>query len=81
VLGQVDAAGGDRTSAKRHYRAAVELLTGIGADRRAAETWMELGGLFEVVGDFAGASNAYRSAAAATGLALPSTLASTMATT
>jgi tetratricopeptide (TPR) repeat protein len=80
VLGQADAADGDRTAAKRHYRAAVGLLTGIGADRRAAETWMELGGLFEMVGDFAGASNAYRSAAAATGLALPSTLASTMAT-
>jgi tetratricopeptide (TPR) repeat protein len=81
VLGQADAADGDRGSAKRHYRLAVGLLTGIGADRQAAEIWMELGGLFEVVGDFAGASNAYRSAAAATGLSLPSTLASTMATT
>jgi transcriptional regulator with XRE-family HTH domain len=81
VLGQADAAADDRVSAKRHYRAAVGLLTGIGADRQAAETWMELGGLFEVVGDFAGASNAYRSAAAATGLSLPSTLSSTMATT
>jgi tetratricopeptide (TPR) repeat protein len=81
VLGQADAADGDRASAKRHYRTAVGLLTGIGADRQAAETWMELGGLFEVVGDFAGASNAYRSAAAATGLSLPSTLMSTMATT
>jgi transcriptional regulator with XRE-family HTH domain len=81
VLGQADAADGDRASAKKHYREAVNLLTGIGADRRAAETWMELGGLFEVVGDFASASNAYRSAAAATGLALPSTLVSAMATT
>jgi tetratricopeptide (TPR) repeat protein len=81
VLGQADAADGDRASAKKHYREAVNLLTGIGADRRAAETWMELGGLFEVVGDFASASNAYRSAAAATGLALPSTLVSAMART
>jgi tetratricopeptide (TPR) repeat protein len=80
VLGQADAAAGDRASAKRHYRAAVGLLTGIGADRRAAETWMELGGLFEAVGDFAAASNAYRSAAAATGLSLPSALASTLPT-
>jgi tetratricopeptide (TPR) repeat protein len=75
VLGQAEAAAGDRAAAKRHFRAAVSLLTGIGADRGAAETWLELGGLFEAVGDFAGASNAYRSAAAATGLTLPHSVA------
>jgi tetratricopeptide (TPR) repeat protein len=78
VLGQADAAIDDRTAAKRHFRAAVALLTGIGADRSAAETWLELGSLFEAVGDFAGASNAYRSAAAATGLTLPHTMASAL---
>ncbi len=78
VIGQADAASGDRSAAKRHFRLAVGLLTGIGADRMAAETWLELGGLFEAVGDFAGASNAYRSAAAATGLTMPQNIASAL---
>jgi tetratricopeptide (TPR) repeat protein len=79
VIGQAEAASGDRAAAKRHFRLAVGLLTGIGADRMAAETWLELGGLFEAVGDFAGASNAYRSAAAATGLTMPQNIASAFA--
>jgi tetratricopeptide (TPR) repeat protein len=78
VLGQAEVAAGDRSAAKRHFRTAVSLLTGIGADRSAAEIWLELGGLFEAVGDFAGASNAYRSAAAATGLRLPASMASVL---
>jgi tetratricopeptide (TPR) repeat protein len=78
VLGQADAAAGDRVAAKRHFSDAVSLLTSIGADREAAETWLELGGLFEAVGDLAGASSAYRSAAAATGLTMPHTMASVL---
>jgi tetratricopeptide (TPR) repeat protein len=78
VLGQVSAAAGDKDAARQHYSAAVSLLTGVGADRAAAQTWLELGSLFEAVGDFVGATNAYRSAAASAGLALPSALASVL---
>jgi len=57
--------------AKRAYREAVLLLSGIGADRGAAQTWFELGGLLEGLGDEAGALDAFRRAAASTGLVSP----------
>jgi transcriptional regulator with XRE-family HTH domain len=68
VEGQVAAMEGDLVGAKRSYREAVMLLTGIGADRTAAQLWFELAGLLEDVGDYAAARDAYRSAAVSTGL-------------
>ncbi len=68
VEGQVLAASGRAEEAAGAYREAVMLLTGIGADRNAAQLWFELAGLLEDVGDFETARVAYRSAAAATGL-------------
>ena len=44
------------------------LLTGAGADRGAAQLWFELADLLEDVGDVEAAREAYRSAAASTGL-------------
>jgi hypothetical protein len=44
------------------------MLSGVGADRRAAELWFELGGLLQDVGEAAAALDAYRRAAASTGL-------------
>ena len=50
------------------YREAVLILTGVGSDRDAAEMWFELAGLFEDVNEFDAARDAYRSAAAASGI-------------
>lgn len=68
VEGQAFAARGFLAEASAAYRQAVMLLTGIGADRSAAQLWFELAGLLEGVGDYDTARVAYRSAAAATGL-------------
>jgi len=68
VEGQAAAAAGYADEARAAYRQAVLLLTGVGADRDAAELWFELAGLLEGVGDLDGARAAYRSAAASTGL-------------
>ena len=43
-------------------------MTGVGADRDAAQLWFELADLLEDVGDVEAARDAYRSAAAASGL-------------
>ena len=74
VEGQAIAALGDVDRATAAYRDAVLILTGIGADRTAAQLWFELAGLLESVGDFETARTAYRSAAASTGLRSRSTV-------
>ena len=68
IEGQAAAASGQPGEAKRAYRDAVMLLTGVGADRDAAELWFELAGLLEGIGELDEAREAYRSAAASTGL-------------
>ncbi|MFZ2015077.1 MAG: helix-turn-helix domain-containing protein [Nocardioides sp.] len=68
LAGQVAATRGDIDGAKASYRHAVLLLTGAGADRDAAQLWFELADLLEDVGDVEAAREAYRSAAASTGL-------------
>ena len=66
--GQAFAAQGQVEEAVRAYREAVLVLTGIGSDRGAAQLWFELADLLEEVGDLDAARDAYRSAAASTGL-------------
>ena len=66
--GQVHAARGDVAGAAAAYREAVMILTGVGSDRAAAEMWFELAGLLEEVNEFDAARDAYRSAAAASGI-------------
>jgi tetratricopeptide (TPR) repeat protein len=66
--GQVQAARGDIEAAVRSYREAVLMLTSVGSDRDAAELWFELAGLLEEVNEFDAARDAYRSAAAASGV-------------
>ena len=61
-------ARGDAEGAKTSFRQAVFFLTGAGADRDAAQLWFELADLLEDVGDLDAARDAYRSAAASTGL-------------
>ena len=68
VEGQAVAASGQVADAARAYHEAVLLLTGVGADRGAAELWFELAGLLEGVGELDAARAAYRSSAASTGL-------------
>jgi tetratricopeptide (TPR) repeat protein len=68
LVGQVAAARGDTEGAMSAYRHAVFLLTGVGADRDAAQLWFELADLLEEVGDVDSAREAYRSAAASSGL-------------
>lgn len=69
VLGQVAASEGDAAAARASYQAAAQLLSAVGADRSAAQVWYELAELLEDVHEYDGARAAFRSAAAATGLA------------
>jgi tetratricopeptide (TPR) repeat protein len=66
--GQVHAARGEVQAAVRAYREAVMVLTGVGSDREAAQMWFELAALLEEVNEFDAARDAYRSAAAASGV-------------
>jgi tetratricopeptide (TPR) repeat protein len=66
--GQVHAARGDIEAAVRAYREAVMILTSVGSDRDAAEMWFELASLLEDVNELDAARDAYRSAAAASGV-------------
>lgn len=72
LLGRIAAARGDtRTEVGQRYRAAVAALSACAADRSAARAWYELGALFDELGDEQSARDAYRSAAAASGLTIP----------
>lgn len=68
VEGLALAASGDFDAATAAYREAVSLLTGVGADRSAAQLWFELATQLDEMGDTSAARDAYRSAAASTGL-------------
>jgi transcriptional regulator with XRE-family HTH domain len=71
LLGQIAVDAGDHEAARSHFQEAVLLLSGVGADRSAAQLWFQLAGLLESVGDATAALDAYRRAAAATGLVAP----------
>ena len=68
LRGQIAASRGDTDEATASYKEAILILSGAGADRMAAELWFELGGLLQDVGEAAAALDAYRRAAASTGL-------------
>lgn len=68
VVGRICVAEGHLDQARDAYQRSVHLLTGVGADRKAAQTWFELGGLLQAVGDESAALDAYRRAAVSTGL-------------
>jgi tetratricopeptide (TPR) repeat protein len=78
VTGRALAAQGDPDGAHRAFTRAVRTLSSIGADRSAAELWFELGALWESVGAVEASRDAYRSAAASTGLRLRSRLVVTL---
>ncbi|GIM64234.1 hypothetical protein Pve01_82710 [Planomonospora venezuelensis] len=66
--GRISAARADTSEAARCYQAAVLKLSSIGADKSAAQLWFDLAALLESVGLVEAASDAYRRAAASTGL-------------
>jgi tetratricopeptide (TPR) repeat protein len=68
LKGQIAASRGRTEEATSTYKEAILILSGAGADRLAAELWFELGGLLQDVGESAAALDAYRRAAASTGL-------------
>jgi hypothetical protein len=51
----------------------VLLLSGVGADRSAAQLWFELAGLLESIGEGSSALDAYKRAGAASGLVASTT--------
>lgn len=68
LLGQLAAQAGDVHAARDHFQQAVLLLSGVGADRSAAQLWFQLAHLLEGIGDASSAIDAYRRAGAASGL-------------
>lgn len=71
LLGQIAGQEGSLQEARSYFQDAVLLLSGVGADQAVAQLWYELGSLLEGVGDSAAALDAYRRAAASTGLVRP----------
>lgn len=65
---QISACAGRGAEARDQLLEAVEILSGIGADREAARIWFELGQLLKAVGETEAALDAFERAAAATGL-------------
>ena len=72
LLGQIAVHEGALDTARDHFQQAVLLLSGVGADRSAASSGSSCAGLLESVGDARGL-DAYRRAAAATGLVTSTT--------
>lgn len=68
LTGQLAMREHDLPAARAAYRDAVVCLTGVGADRKAAQLWFELGSLFEGLGEVDAAMDAFRRAGASTGL-------------
>lgn len=70
LQGQIALESGDVAGAKIDFGRAVAELTAIGADRDAAKLWYEIGDLYDQLDEPDLARQAYRSAAAASGLTL-----------
>ena len=68
LLGQISWASGEREDAQQWYRRAIALLTGMGADREAAQVWFEIGTLAAQAGLVAESADAFQRAAASAGL-------------
>jgi tetratricopeptide (TPR) repeat protein len=68
LLGQVAWSTGDRSAAQDWYRRAIATLTGVGADREAAQIWFELGTLAAQAGLVPESADAFQRAAASAGL-------------
>jgi tetratricopeptide (TPR) repeat protein len=69
--GRIAATEGEMDEARDLYQQAVAVLTGVGADRDAAQLWFELGGLLREAGDTDAALDAFQRASISTGLFAP----------
>jgi tetratricopeptide (TPR) repeat protein len=72
--GRIAAGEGDMDEARDLYQQAVAVLTGVGADRDAAQMWFELGGLLREAGEVDAALDAFQRASISTGLFAPNTM-------
>jgi transcriptional regulator with XRE-family HTH domain len=68
MLGQIAWASGEREDAQEWYRRSIATLTGVGADREAAQVWFEIGTLAAQAGLVEESADAFRRAAVSTGL-------------
>lgn len=68
IEGQSYAAEGDVSQAAASYQDAIRLLSAVGADRGAAQLWFDLAEQLDQIGMTDAARDAYRRAAASTGL-------------
>ncbi len=68
LLGQTAWNSGEREDAQQWYRRAIVTLTGVGADREAAQVWFEVATLAAQAGLVAESADAFRRAAASAGL-------------
>jgi transcriptional regulator with XRE-family HTH domain len=68
LLGQAAWMTGGREEAQQWYRRAIATLTGVGADREAAQVWFEVATLAAQAGLVAESADAFRRAAASAGL-------------
>ena len=68
LLGQAAWMNGDRAEAQQWYRRAIAMLTGVGADREAAQVWFEVGTLAAQAGLVAESADAFQRAAASAGI-------------
>ncbi|RYB94598.1 helix-turn-helix domain-containing protein [Nocardioides oleivorans] len=68
LLGSTHVAEGDTAEASSCFQQAVLTLSAIGADKGAAQLWFDLADLLNGIGQAEAASDAYRRAAASTGL-------------
>ena len=66
--GRIAFAAGENEAAVERFRLAVAALTGLGADRGAAQAWYELAEQLEAVGDAVGALDAFKRSAASMGV-------------
>jgi len=71
LQGQIHGTRGQADKARTSYLNAVHLLTSIGADKAAAQMWLDLGALLDGLGDTDAAKTAYLHAASSTGLVTP----------
>ncbi|MGO4258152.1 helix-turn-helix domain-containing protein [Marmoricola sp. RAF53] len=72
LRGQISAVQGNTDAARASYLDSVQILASVGADRAAAQMWVDLGTLLDELGESDAANSAFRSAVAATGLAISS---------
>jgi len=68
LRGEVALVSNDTSAAKEYFRSAVTRLTGMGADRDAAQLWFQLGTSLAQLGDAEAAIDALSRAGASTGL-------------